>query len=219
MTEHSVDALSEYEKIRQQNIARNEEFLKNLGINVNAEQIRDTVDEPYTHRKKSKVKIKNQENDGHDILPDSDVRRSSRLSSSQKEQKLEMYDDIGTTRSKTKISKPVYDDEGIIIDDTNERKKVTASDLREYIKSNNQSHNEDISNDAIQHCIMRLQSMSNKALLTRLRRIVIYEKLLVFYYALVLSELFDLAEVAAYYLYHKYNVVVQLHVNKNSDTS
>ena len=54
----------------------------------------------------------------------------------------------------------------------------------------------------IQHTVMRIQSMSNKALGTRIKAIArsagkhSYEKLLVFYYALRASKLVQLGESA-----------------------
>lgn len=216
MTEQlAVDNISDYEKIRLQNIARNEEFLKNLGLDLHIKPI-TILEEPVNHRKKSKLKI-NPEHD--ETLHNSNVRRSSRLNSNPKEPEIEIDNDFSISGDRVKSSKRGYTDEDIVVDDTCERKIISASELREYIKSSDLSHHHDISNSAIQHCIMRIQSMSNKALLTRLRRIVIYEKLIVFYYALVLSELLDLAEVAAYYLYNSFKVSVDLHAKKVSEVN
>ena len=189
--ENIENQLSEYEIIRKRNIERNEDFLKSIGIDVNrnlnpTQSLRD--DEPIP----KKSKKKSNRNPNINIITYTETsspirRRSSRLDPSLKSisnnTDIEDNNDPFIKQSK-RVPRESYSPS---IDNCEERIPITSFELRQFILETNKEHNNDISNDAINHCIMRLRSMSNKALLTRLKRIVIFEKLLVFYYALLLS--------------------------------
>ncbi len=53
-------------------------------------------------------------------------------------------------------------------DEDTGRRKVTAKVLRQLMDKKNKAHSDEVSNEAIQHCVMRISSMSKKALSTRL---------------------------------------------------
>ena len=81
-----------------------------------------------------------------------------------------------------------------------ERQKVTAKSLREFISNNSTNHNNIVSNATIGHCVDRLNSMSEKALTSRVKTIAkangknSKEKLLCTYYALKAAQLVDIAD-------------------------
>ena len=211
-TENIENQLSEYEIIRKRNIERNEDFLKSIGIDVNR-NLNPTQslqnEEPIFKKpkKKSNHKVIIPTETSSDSSPVR--RRSSRLDPNLQSNKSNNTDEDHSAQ-RIKQSKRVHRETySPSVDDGEERKPITEAELQQFILETNKEHYDIISNEAIHHCIMRLRSMSNKALLTRLKRIVIFEKLLVFYYALVLSELKDLADVAAYFLLNNFKVTVK----------
>ena len=85
-------------------------------------------------------------------------------------------------------------------DDDNKRKKITSSILINYIKNANRNHYDIIENKTIAHTVDRITSMSDKALKSRINIILkakgkyCYEKLLSFYYGLLVANITDAAE-------------------------
>ena len=90
------------------------------------------------------------------------------------------------------------------VDDEDEshdtRKRISSQQLREFIVTSNKGHSELVSDEAIVHCTYRISSMSDKRLETRAKMIAkaagkqSKEKLLVFYYGLLASNLNKIAE-------------------------
>lgn len=174
---------SEYEKVRAQNIARNNKFLTELGLG------KPKV-EPSSPRNKVPKKRKRREAQ----FDESSLRRSSRStrSSGPPEEFKVLQDDDGEMEDGSEYE----------YDEGETRKKVTAKALREIIEGKSKADSQAISNQAIVHCIDRLNSMSVKALGSRIRTISkaagknSREKLLVFQYALKEAGLDGLSEEA-----------------------
>ena len=171
---------SEYEKVRADNIARNELFLAELGLSANApiRRARSPLARP-PERGGNKRK--------RGSLPENALRRSTRSS--------KKGEDTGESKEEVRKSAErghdfiVHDDED---DDEYQetRKKISAKELRKVITESSEGHDAEISNQAIVHCIDRINSMSEKALRSRIKTIArakgknAREKLLVFQYAL-----------------------------------
>lgn len=139
---------SEYEQLRLENIRRNQEFLKSLGLDVDGPIVttRDTAKRRENRRKRSSVVVEVSES----IQP---MRRSRRLSkvageTADNEEELYFLDD-----HEPRIAKPptvrVVSPEDLEneIDISQERKRITAPMLRQFIIDSNPQHEEEISNE------------------------------------------------------------------------
>lgn len=153
--------LSEYELARLENIKKNEEFLKSLGLYKDPAEVakQEAAEE---RRKKTKKEKKRIPKHNADIVPV--VRRSSRNSNSEsaiKDESLVSLSDIedgeNTTRVNRKYApmedaemffkiKAEYGDE----DEDAETVRITPDELRTYILSANEKHSDMIS-DAVSH--------------------------------------------------------------------
>lgn len=186
---------SEYEVVREQNIARNAAFLSSIGLDdVKPVKKRAVVEDTSKTRSRSKRQRATLES----------TRRSERLSNT------------GDAR----ITDPSFHD-----DDSNDtavpntessgesrlsydRKRVKAKALRELIEKTDSNHDRMISNEAIALCCQRLAGMSEKALLSRIKTIAkaqgknSYEKLLVFRYGLHAAGLYSHADTCEQALQH-----------------
>ena len=164
---------SEYEKVRDGNIARNNAFLQELGINPNNSKKQRSPRVAATRKRKRHQKI-------YDTKL---VRRSTR--NAPQSDLLAGIDDDDKD-----------DSEG---EDEDSRRNVTAASLRKFIDAANAQHGAIISDQAIVHVVSRLKSMSVKALSSRIRAIAraagqhSKEKLLVTMYAMKVSSLTELA--------------------------
>ena len=175
---------SDYELIRSANIERNEQFLRELGIGTSRPKSKASSSAHKTSKKKRKYK--------EVCVDESSLRRSTRTSRSSgtPDELKELKDDDGD------------DGEHGFFEEEETRKKVTAKYLREAIETESKADSSAISNQAIVHCVDRLNSMSVKALGSRIRTISkaagknSREKLLVFYYALREAGLLELSEEA-----------------------
>ena len=173
---------SEYEKLRSRNIARNNEFLRELGIDTACKKqspakARRLLGPAKCTRKNKKKSTDNEKPirfSTRRIIPRSDLLACAG------EDKGELYEDR----------------EGV---DEDSRHKVTAASLRKFIDTANPRHGRIISDQAIAHVVTRLRSMSLKALGSRTRAIAraagqhSQEKLLVTMYAMKASGLVELA--------------------------
>lgn len=194
---------SEYELLREANIARNETFLKDLGIfeitkdlliiddslNLSSESI--TRDNKRKRRTRPHITNTIEDDSGGICL-----RRSSR-------NRDDSLDDHSTSIKRHSPALTVREKYLILVDDDDViRKKITAQQLREFIDSQSPRDSENISNQAIEHCVYRIWTMSNHALGNRINSISrgrgkkSEEKLLVFYYALQATGLHELAKSA-----------------------
>jgi hypothetical protein len=185
---------SSYELQREENIKRNEMFLLSLGINEN---IIPKVKKSPTKRVKSEKNV-------IDLVPE---RRSNRHITADENSFVQLGDngDIVESKIGLKKQKKTYDRYDVVVnidndDDDAERIKITNQSLRDFIDENNTVHSSDISDEQLAHCVMRIRSMTTKALGNRVKAIARargnshYEKLLVFYYGLKASGLNSLAE-------------------------
>ena len=182
---------SEYEKVRAENIARNERFLAKLGLYYPStkEKLR-----PTERCEKKRKRLQN------DTTNEKELRRSTRNTKNGNGVKVEGEMKEEKRRSKSTTHDFIVSDD---CDDANEyqetRKKISAKGLRNAIEQSNNTHSAEISNQAIVHCIDRLYSMSEKALESRIKTISrakgknAREKLLVFHYALQEAGLEDLS--------------------------
>ena len=180
---------SSYELQREKNIQRNEMFLISLGI----ENIEPKL-------KKSPVKRVKNEKIVIDLVPE---RRSKRYLPVSETKLVQLGDNGDVVESKIGFKKPkkAYDPNVVkvdnvdnfdyVSDDNNvQRIKITNSSLRDFINEKNPTHSSEISDEQLSHCVMRIRSMTTKALGTRIKMIATargnshYEKLLVFYYGL-----------------------------------
>lgn len=191
--------LSAYELLRQENIKRNENFLKEMGLQKKkTRQVAHDSDASSKPKKKAVKKRKVLEE-----FPDLPPARRSRRIQEDKSELLggidEVQDELCT---KTKIEKPALVQLDVLVDEEEtERVHVTADSLRDYITSvNPKALEEVISDEQIVHCAFRINTMSSKKLGTRIKAIAraagkhSYEKLMVFYYGLKVSNLPNLAE-------------------------
>ncbi len=187
------ESKSSYELQREENIKRNEMFLLSLGISENI----------IPKIKKSPTKRVKNENNIIDLVPE---RRSKRHTTADETSFVQLGDNGGIVESKIglKKQKKTYDRYDVVVnidnDDDSERIKITNKSLRDFIDENNTVHSSEISDEQLAHCVMRIRSMTTKALGNRVKAIARargnshYEKLLVFYYGLKASGLNSLAE-------------------------
>ena len=191
------ECISEYELQREKNIRRNEMFLISLGI----ENIEPKI-------KKSQVKRVKNEHIVIDLVPE---RRSKRYLSVNDTKLVQLGDNGDVVESKIGLDpEKAYDrnDDNVnTVDNVDyvdyednvgdnrhiQRIKITNSSLRDFINKKNETHSSEISDEQLSHCVMRIRSMTTKALGTRIKMIARargnshYEKLLVFYYGLKAS--------------------------------
>jgi hypothetical protein len=243
----SSSNLSRLERLRQENIERNEAFLALLGLDtvtIPTTTTTTTIQNENIYQKKQNNKSRRRQQQQQQLSSEkennssssvngnqnsSSSRRSSRLNkkkpklldtsmplSSEQEEDVNQFslDNNGYTRVGSK-SKGRFQTDTVSYDEDDEdgtiRNPITAPSLRTFIESLNQSHSEDISNNAIVHCVDRIKSMSNRALATRVNAIssgsgkTSREKLLVFYYALKMCGLVKLESAAASNLHAKWN--------------
>jgi len=184
---------SSYELQREKNIQRNEFFLLSLGI--------DNVVSTLQHKSPMK-RVKN-EKVLIDLVPE---RRSKRHLPVDESTLVQLGDngDIIENKIGLKKQKKSYNRYEVTVnldsDDDSSKIKITNKSLREYINEKNAIHSSDISDEQLSHCVMRIRSMTARALGNRVKMIARargnshYEKLLVFYYGLKASGLNNLAE-------------------------
>jgi phage protein D len=201
-------SLSRLEQKRNLNIERNEAFLKALGLDDircappvkkqkrHRESERQQDDDDPKKQRRSKAKRPQQQK--RNVAEP--TRRSSRAKGIPAE-----GEDKGTSAAPRRAPRQYGSDLELDIriddDDTVRRKRVSAQALREDIDQTStiDEADESVSNEAIHHCLMRIGSMSNSRLATRIKVIAraqgqhCREKLLVFYHALRLSGLEELA--------------------------
>ena len=162
---------SDYEKIRADNIARNEDYLSSvLGIAPKGNV-----------KRKREEKSREQSKKPH--IDESQLRRSSR---SRSLIKVENFQELEIGEN----------DDGCYPS----RQKVTPSSLRQFIEEASPEHSKMVSDQAIVHCVHRLNSMSEKALSSRTKTIAraagknSLEKLLVSLYAMKAAGLTELIQ-------------------------
>ena len=184
-----MEKISEYEKVRNRNIARNNTFLLELGIDPACKtkkqcpaKARGLLGPVKCTRKMQKKKMENAK----------PIRCSMRIKGVKEEK--------GEIKGET---------EG---EDEDGRRNVTAASLRKFIDTANARHGKIISDQAIVHAVTRLKSMSLKALGSRTRAIAraagqhSQEKLLVTMYAMKASGLMELAADCEETLSHMENI-------------
>ena len=180
----SSTSISDYERIRLENIQRNEEYLRSLGINVNIKvqrQEEEKAKKEDLKKKREAAKRKREQaatlvegegegDDGGEIIP---IRRSKRISQQPAENETEVAESYWRERPAKSTFVPYELD--LNIDDEDDpdygRVKVTAPMLRELIQASNPEHDELITNDSITHTAYRMSYMSNEKLATRLKAI------------------------------------------------
>jgi hypothetical protein len=188
--------LSAYELLRQENIKRNEDFLRKMGLDK--KKVRNSSHDGDADGKalqKKAVKKRKVED-----IPVLQPTRRSRRMQEEGETKLVLRG-IDEGQVKVKKEKPATVQLDVLVDEEDtERVHVTADSLRDYIASVNPTALHEVVSDAqILHCAFRINTMSTKALATRIKAIAraagskSYEKLLVFYYGLAASNLSHLA--------------------------
>ena len=193
---------SEYQRLREANIARNEQFLQTLGLNEVKPKKRAVLKRKHSFSGSEASSVGSSSDDDGSLrrhmkrdqkkalkpVDESLLRRSSRARGKAPEAVGELPSD---EEEKWRPSSNYADDDlG--------RNKVTAKSLRDTI-SKNRAHDKIISDQAIVHCVDRLNSMSEKALTTRANMIAraagknSKEKLMVFSYALKAAGLEEVA--------------------------
>lgn len=222
---------SEYEELRISNISRNEEFLRSLGLHdSNSSRSYSLTDSRHDSRcRKSSITKSNQCRKSSKSLQVLVTRRSKRIMPKNNDDR----DDnnfIELSHKNTAIQTAVMPKQSRIVDSSlsdgcntqiyctdemcdHTRIKINRDSLRLFIDNLNAEHSSKISDEQLSHCIMRIQSLSNKRLGTRVKMIAraagksSNEKLLVFYYALRASGLDCLSVSAAAVLRDKGQVV------------
>jgi len=214
-----AQAVSDFERLRLENIARNEEFLRSIGLAQTKASISALAPPPSklkSNERFSKRKPVYDDEIDHNSEKPIVKRRSSRLnpsiSSNINDQNKSLDDEVlpykPTVRYPRAFEKYEDDDEDYVENEefpdseSTPRQRITVNSLRQFIINMNEEHSDMISNKAISHCVMRVSYMSNQALFTRINSICrgagkqSMEKILVFYYALLHSGLHSLADIA-----------------------
>jgi len=207
--------LSNYEVLRLQNIEKNAEFLKNLGIDETRQTIVAQAESALPIVKKSRKK-RSTAAETYDLHYDG-CRKSARVrgapasSISLGANGTDIEDPTNTSRPKPKPIRNVV--EYVTIDDDEApRDKITVISLGKFIDNCNSNHYDELSNSEISHGVMRIQSMSNHALSNRIKSIgkspsdTSRRKMLVFYYGLQHANLLELADMAKHVLHNWYKV-------------
>ena len=205
--------MSDYEKLRQENIARNQAFLESIGLAdvkksiavINERDAAAIAAAPSSSSSSSSSKsrrgVKRTAGDGPtsdtgDIKPQ--LRRSNRGSVPIKSENS-FDEDIPRSGPGRALNSRRGTSEVNVDHDAIQRKKVSAAQLRQYIEATNQDHAERLNDKDITHNAHRMSYMSNQALATRIRMISSgtgkqsRDKMLIFYYALRASGLSQLA--------------------------
>lgn len=204
--------MNDYEKLRLENIARNEAFLASIGLSeVKASIINDVlgannnVIPVKSAFKKSRKRNLNEIEIETDALP---TRRSARLSGATSTSEVDGVQSFVTSPSSEagalKLSRriPFISTVALDFDDDVKRKPINAKELQAYISHACPKYNEIVTPEAIDHCIHRIRTMNDRALLTRIKNIsrglgmMSLEKMIVFHFALSLVGLDGLAEIA-----------------------
>lgn len=159
---------SNYERLREENIKRNEEFLKEIGINSTNHDISDQA--PIKRTKSQPKKRAIAEVDDEEIYAEP-KRRSSRLSKDHIVDDDEMPAAIVERREsirpvkaekKEQIEVKVDGDETVRLD-------ISCADLRGYIATHNEEHSEEVSDEIIAHTLRRVNQMTNKQMANRIK--------------------------------------------------
>jgi hypothetical protein len=208
-----------YEELRRENIRRNNDFLKELGLleisssilqsfeNNSADVIHNQLRNINRKRKKQKIDLP---------MRKSSRKKNSHLGDAVINPTADENDIVDFQRSK----KPVREYPKVVVDEQVLRNPINFDVLTQKIAEENDDHRKFISDQAIRHCIHRVNTMSNNALATRLKRISryselystfitnngtlnssgrgksSYEKMLVLYYALKIVGLIELSKCA-----------------------
>ena len=203
--------MSDYEKLRLDNIARNQAFLESIGLGdvkksigvINERDAAANAVAPSSSSSSSKSRrgVKRTALPTSETVEGKHVRRSNRGSVSiGAETHASGLDGDASKRRQTQSSTRRKSSHDINVDHaTVERKKLSADQLRQYIETRNGDHAEQLKNKDIIHSAYRISYMSNQALATRISMISSgtgkqsRDKMLIFYYALCASGLPELA--------------------------
>ncbi len=204
--------MSELERIRDENIRRNEEFLKSLGLNDIKPKPLETLKDDLIKNKKKEKKSKRIKKESSTNITTEVVRKSRRIRDEEPEHKPlndELLEFPNIKRLKP-ITVGFEDEDGeeiiIPIDCIPTEKSlaaVKATELLKYIQESNEDHYDLISNkELIAHTTMRLNSMTIKAFANRIKQIGRHngkqscDKLLISFYAAKYVELHEIADAA-----------------------
>lgn len=149
--------LSEYERLRIENIKKNEDFLRSLELSSVKTTLR-SQSLPVTSTKKRRTR------ETENLEP---TRRSSRGTGSSSTEHVmldDSYNDWEPRERKT-YTPATYDE-----DEESGRRRFTAAELSQYIKDSNPEHMELVSDKQIVHGHYRISYMSAKALALRLSK-------------------------------------------------
>ena len=200
--------MSDYEKLRLENIARNQAFLQSIGLAdvkqsidvINKRDAAEAAKAPSSSssaKPRRRVKRLSRPTD-IDTGDGQQLRRSNRGSLST--DSGSRFEGDAYNSEKTRASKRSRGTSEINVDkDDVLRKKLSAAELRQYIETRNADHAERLSDKDITHNAYRISYMSNQALATRIAMIssgtgkLSRDKMLIFYYALCASQLPELA--------------------------
>lgn len=197
-------SLVDYLQLRLENIQRNETFLSTLGLsqlklpqqNYQTKPNLINSNKSINQKKKSSLKYIVNEVNG--------IRKSKRLQHIPCDDTIESMNSPMQKKQKQIHSKEMF--KSIDFDEESNREHITATSLRRFIEDKSQEDSNTISDEAITHCVFRMNTMSNKRLATRIQMIArnrgkqSHEKLLVFYYALELSNLKYLADITKQFI-------------------
>lgn len=212
-----LEGLSEYERLRLENIQRNESFLKDLGIVkpetrqvVRSESIKKPRKKRSFGGEGEEVKEDEEADDGEALQPRRRSRRIQNLPADGEGKGegagadlyfLEEDEEARKERERRRERERELVDI-ISVDGEEGRKRVTGPSLQSFIAKVAPELSEEISSEMIVHTAYRMSYMSTAALATRLKQIAkaakrsSHEKLLVFYFALRAARLLQLAQSA-----------------------
>ena len=198
---------SDFERRRLGNIERNAEFLSSMGFGETKRQKHRAGDDNNAARTAARKSSKPNRKGNHFgtvQIDESTCRRSSRF---QVAAKLRV-NFTGKDEKVERLQRRILDDTVLeklyhanydnLSPSIPNRKRITKQSLKDYIATKEET----VSDEAIAHCVMRIYSMSEKALANRIKMIAraagksSREKLLVSYYAMEHMELEELAKLA-----------------------
>jgi hypothetical protein len=215
--------MSNYEQTRAENIRRNEQFLSTLGL----QDLKKANQKRKRLKQKRDSDSESSDDQGHGSHRHRASRSSAELTERRKSSRInpelrvtndlvELVDDRTSEQPTLRISRPAtyyyLTDEQLDTEDGSTRIKVTAKTLLEYISTASPEHYELVSAGEVAHCVMRLGSMSTKALANRLNMMAKsvspkrYEKMLIFFYCLEMGNFPALAALAKEVLKDKANL-------------
>jgi hypothetical protein len=205
----SSNTTIDYAAIREENLAKQDEFLRSIGL-VGAGSSRrsnnavagttstrqkisksigsvgviesqfissDEIGSASSFKQASKQGKRNAELHVKDEpqISEVEVRRSKRVRGVTANNDLEVDEHDNTVLVRVPY-KPVRDTGFVEIDDEESvrRTPITARLVRDVIAASNDDHDEIITDEQLQHCVLRIQTMSNKALGTRIKMITRY---------------------------------------------